>query len=824
MHACGSSASAFCSDKYCVRIKYSSAPCGSGKTRQLVNRACELVERGHKVILLQPTRELIDKTVQDELLSRSSPPLHKVFHQGVIGGSVSKALADDLQGGSDVPRIVFATHHVLPHIKHFGDKSEWHLLIDEEMQVIRYAQHRLPRTHNLITEHLAVTATDAIYGVVSQKGFGLDAIAKNSDEDEIFETLEGTARVITNAYWQTFLNLEQHQRLLRGEAISLGFHSVLRPGILDGFGDVFVASANFEDTAMYRLWAEQGVTFEPDPEFAKRLRYQQHPNGELLTIRYASERQWSKKQRTTVHGSEGETAEALLIAAAKDMFVSKPFVWFGNKSMGDVFGASAEKLPNKPHGLNSFSRIDDIVLLASLNPSSDHFRFLQARGMDGSEVRKAVYYSAAYQAVLRTSIRDPDNRQPKTILVPDYGLAGYLQNLFPGSVIQKIDIGIHDDTPKRIGRPKKHNSNRERLAQQRDKASNRKLEILNAHFRLNSQDTYEACCGDEGGESRAEMGIRLYRGFGSLLPLSACLFKSINSPTPLRYVSCETDEAFVQFLRNCHRNEWLSKGDNYLFSPAIFDPKLSTETKRGVANIVCIRNVVLDFESGDLSPEEVPLIFPGLQMIVTNTFAHSTEKPRFRVVIPASEKMTPEMYGLVYTCIAEKIEDAGYSVKRRTKNRGQAQSNTRPSGLDWSKSQPQSLFYLPCQAQNPADSFFNEFFDPPRHPITPSTWAENHSFPLQPELDVPRFENGPIDVNETVVESAIQTWRESKAHPGTGNEAFFDLAWSLRRAGMSSYQIEQTLRSEAQHGRTPKERLDQIRGILQSLRMSASVI
>ena len=89
---------------------------------------------------------------------------------------------------------------------------------------------------------------------------------------------------------------------------------------------------------------------------------------------------------------------------------------------------------------------------------------------------------------------------------------------------------------------------------------------------------------------------------------------------------------------------------------------------------------------------------------------------------------------------------------------------------------------------------------------------------------MPGFENGPIDVNETVVESAIQTWRKSKAHPGTGNEAFFDLAISLRRAGMPYHQIEQTLRAESQSGRTPKERLDQIKGIMQSLRASASVI
>ena len=46
---------------------------------------------------------------------------------------------------------------------------------------------------------------------------------------------------------------------------------------------------------------------------------------------------------------------------------------------------------------------------------------------------------------------------------------------------------------------------------------------------------------------------------------------------------------------------------------------------------------------------------------------------------------------------------------------------------------------------------------------------------------------------------------------------FFDLALSLNRAGMSFQEIEGMLRSEAQSGTTPKERLAQIPSIMSSL-------
>jgi len=52
---------------------------------------------------------------------------------------------------------------------------------------------------------------------------------------------------------------------------------------------------------------------------------------------------------------------------------------------------------------------------------------------------------------------------------------------------------------------------------------------------------------------------------------------------------------------------------------------------------------------------------------------------------------------------------------------------------------------------------------------------------------------------------------------------FFNLAMSLRRAGMDFYH-ESTLRSEAEFGRTPKERLSQVPSIMSSLRRYCGLV
>ena len=91
---------------------------------------------------------------------------------------------------------------------------------------------------------------------------------------------------------------------------------------------------------------------------------------------------------------------------------------------------------------------------------------------------------------------------------------------------------------------------------------------------------------------------------------------------------------------------------------------------RGKENILYLRHVVLDFENGELQPETLPKLFPDLQMVVTNTYRHTQDKPRFRAVLFTDEPITPETYSLIYNFIADKLEEAGYSVKKWQKAKG----------------------------------------------------------------------------------------------------------------------------------------------------------
>lgn len=66
-----------------VKIPYSPAPAGSGKTFQIQRRAIRLAHKGYIVLILQPTIELIDKTIADLRAIPGAPPC-RAFHSGLV--------------------------------------------------------------------------------------------------------------------------------------------------------------------------------------------------------------------------------------------------------------------------------------------------------------------------------------------------------------------------------------------------------------------------------------------------------------------------------------------------------------------------------------------------------------------------------------------------------------------------------------------------------------------------------------------------------------------------------------------------------------------
>ena len=316
----------------------------------------------------------------------------------------------------------------------------------------------------------------------------LSQVARNRYDDEIYARFRETAEILTNSNWDSFVNTEQFCALRNGHAQQLSIHSILKPQVLIDFASVTMTSANFCDGLIYKLWGKMGVKFVEDVSLTKDLRFQDHCNGPSTTIKYLTDLPWSQRlmaRKNDFDEEDGPTVESAFIEAVKTEFGEQRFLWQVNKSVTtDPFGGNAKRLPNVPHGLNDYSEFDRICFLSALNPKTDHFKFLESRGLSSNDVRQAVYCSAVYQSVMRSSIRDPNNMNPKTVIVPDVHAAKYLRKLFPGSRIEKLKTQISEQ-PVIVGRPREYKSDAERTASHRQRKKLKKLKniVQTASFR-----------------------------------------------------------------------------------------------------------------------------------------------------------------------------------------------------------------------------------------------------------------------------------------------------------------------------------------------------
>ena len=81
--------------------------------------------------------------------------------------------------------------------------------------------------------------------------------------------------------------------------------------------------------------------------------------------------------------------------------------------------------------------------------------------------------------------------------------------------------------------------------------------------------------------------------------------------------------------------------------------------------------------------------------------------------------------------IMRTLNRAGYWSKKQLETNERIKSR-KHHGFDMGKLTPSSLFYLPCQAENPANSFFIDHNSPGRQPLDPYVWAgyaANHHRP-----------------------------------------------------------------------------------------------
>ena len=590
--------------------------------------------------------------------------------------------------------------------------------MDEIPQADWCSEFNVPNTHRLITDYFMVDAEAASLAdnryvrAMPKDRKALEQIARNTDRDQVWDIFQQFANVLISDHWSAYVLDDQYINLIKGagQRRKLLTFAPLKPSLLDGFASATIMGACFKQAVLYQLWSAAGVEFWPHKAITSGLRYTTHGNGHLLTILYATEEDWSKNFRDkTIDGVL--TVHDRVAERVSETFSDVEFAWMGNKDVpDDIFEGRGQRLPNSPFGLNLYQHLHHAVVLSALNPPPAHYAFLDALGFDSKEVKRSGYWQAVYQAVMRISPRNPDDMTPTKVIVMDRATAEWMATMFPGCTV--APLGGMGDMPSKgkPGRTREHECDADRKRAHRDQF---RSELRMALDLVVGGDRAARHCSQAIAELRQQMSEF---GFGKDTALSTVdradldaiggtVYASIFHAEPLDFFPLDDIEAFIDGLHWWHQFSNESKETNGLISPAIFDPSLSEETSRGLANIRAIWGVWLDNDGGDLTHEEFVRLFPRLRMVIVNSYSSTREKPRWRVFIPTTIAMPIAAHRAIGEQIMRTVNRAGYWSKKQLEANDRIKSRL-CHGFDMGKLTPSSLFYLPCQAENPAHSFF----------------------------------------------------------------------------------------------------------------------
>lgn len=149
-----------------MTIQIFDALAGAGKTRALALHADLLARCSQKVFFIQPSKLLINKTIEDELRKLDPRYPVKAIHgdTALETNSVVADLVAHFQQTRPGGEILFATHAAFMRLPYIETKGDWHLIVDEVLQVDVFEELNLPETHHLITPFLELQPDGPRYG------------------------------------------------------------------------------------------------------------------------------------------------------------------------------------------------------------------------------------------------------------------------------------------------------------------------------------------------------------------------------------------------------------------------------------------------------------------------------------------------------------------------------------------------------------------------------------------------------------------------------------------------------------------------------------
>lgn len=745
------------------RIRMLDALCGSGKTYLMIEYAIKqaLVEEA-KIIFVLPTMEVIDQVFDDatnalQRLQQSfcggksilPPKIHKLH-----GDSLAvphKRVCDDLNSRlrnsePDVGEVLICTHAAFLKLKYFHNPSAWDVIIDEIPDVVT-TYDELIKVYDKdsdILDYLDITDTEETYVPLKiRRKRGIKARVKGFGR---YHKLKPLADMLLDPYATTYIKRSawnQFPSKMRSEdSFKLQAYSVLNANFFHRFNSVTVMGAHFKDSLFSKVMEHEGISFydagiDGDDLDTSNLRYQHHVQGELTSISYLTENAWSKWFRSKPVDPSVPNIKVMddVISTAFDHTDNEAVLYTFNNDVGDFENhRSSMRLSGSPYGLNCYMDYTSIIFLSSLNPTPGFYHFLLEKyGIDSEFVANAIYFQKAYQAIMRTAIRNPEDTRIKKIVVPDRRLAEWLSTVFPGSTVTKI--GDLDDrmVNSSVGRPKSDNpidaNERKRISRHRDKQLERLMVLKNE-------------------------------------PLQTSEFASVTSKTPTVWLIDDFDQLSEVMKEGC-KTLLTSKESHLLYSPSVFNGS------RLKANVSYASFLVLDIDGGDLTPQTFTDIFSEHRMILTNTYSGGGN---YRAIIATTQVMPSDVYRYLLEQLLHVVEIHGYVKK------GHDDASLQTHGIDTTKFGAESIFYCPCQSKNGMDDSF--FIDHPGQPIDPMKWINEPKFTKRISgrtnaAGLGRFHNLTRSVS-TAISKCINEYRMVASCMGLRHREFFILGLQLK--------------------------------------------
>lgn len=691
-----------------------SAPCSSGKTYA----ACHHIRdhnRDSNFIYVAPSLELLDQTKSTlEQLGLKPTLITSEKHP-----NVRHAIIGYLKTSEDVGCVLLITWQAFEGLPYRDRPKNWQLIIDEVPQIDRLYKFDLAEHANFVTEFIELEGdgpSDKLCRVSIKNRGALEEKLSSKTVDNVEDVFREFRLATLNdkkdmyvdtASWNESLNSEDGSKANTRKQFF--FLSMLRPEAIEG---CIILGANVEDSLLVRWLDRNDYKLVEHKEIKSRLRKAPSNLGNRLRVSYfIPDRAFSKALSNRV--VDGSSLIDRMDRTVVDVFGDERFLYVANNSRksGPIEAAhGARRISVISHGLNSFDTFNNIYFSAALNREPKHFQMLGELGFDRECIHRAHAQEVGYQAVMRTSLRNPNSNELVHAIVPDEPTANRLKELIGAREI--CQIGALIDRSRHVEPYSRSDINKRQ-------AATRLLEDLKALKTIPS--TFIKNLGMESGAflERALEGPKVSNtstGFarGSFAALTdssddltensshvieegnpnciVTFHKTLwsNGPDEHHVVEGLISE-FIAYIKTFARAKVSRKEESELFTPCYFQPELGSSSYRTKRNFRQSSFLVLDFDGGLLSPENFESIFGSdakrgqkHSFLICNTFSRCEASPnKFRVIMfycrPAKSL---EQHEAAYSYVVSRLEEHGF-----TEDSSKLDRNCR-SGV-----QP---FYLPC--------------------------------------------------------------------------------------------------------------------------------